>query len=72
MDIDIKDIVKLSNNEEYTVEDVIIMDNNKYLLLKKNNEAKLTFVKVGIENNKYFFTDLSDSEYKKVLDKISK
>ncbi len=69
MKIEINDIVKMNNNEEY---EVINKLPNNILLLTKKDELDLSLVKVGLDNGKTYFTNLTKEEYENALLELTK
>ena len=67
MDFQKDQVVILNGGVEYIVLDTTIYESNKYLLLSKLNDAKITVVKVEKRDNDIGLAKLSDEEYQNVL-----
>ena len=66
----ILDFITLENNIDYAVVDTLMINDNKYLFLaKENDKTDVTIRKVIVKDNKEYITKLdSDDEFANVMD----
>lgn len=71
MDFKINDIITINGGIEYEIVDILEYNLNKYFYLSKIDDDEFAIVKLVNFNNNQMLSDLSNEEYKEVLNLLT-